>query len=325
MLGGLARRVTFVDQLKAKQNPLIIVDSGRMFQDPRVEEDAEKVSMNARLISRAYGRMGVHAVNVGDLELLQGIPFLKEQASQGLNLISANLVDASGKNTIFPPYFIYNVENFRIAFFGLLSSDMVPEIRKAIGEDAVAIDPIKTAREMVSQLRKEADVVILLSSLGLDKEREIISKIPGIHFVMGGHEGRFYHSMLKEGETFITQSYWAGMYTGRLDLTLRNATSSFHDAGEKFRIKKEITDLDRRLERIKSVLNEGESNVLEFTFQKVVKKRAQLQETLDSLNRLPYTGNLFQWQMVPLDNSYKEDLEVVDWIRKSGFTENAKN
>ncbi len=324
MLGGLARRVASVDKLKAEKHPVILVDSGRLFKDPRVGEDAEKVSMNARLISRAYSRMGVHAVNVGDLELLQGIPFLKEQASQGLNLISANLVDASSKKTIFPPYFIYNVENFRVAFFGLLSSDMGQEIRKAMGEDAVAIDPVKTAEEMVARLREEADIVILLSSLGLDKEREIISKIPGIHFVMGGHEGRFFHTMLKESETFVVQSYWAGMYTGRLDLTLKNTTSIFHDAGEKFRIKKEIADLDRRLERIKIVLDEGKSNVLEFTYQKITKKRAQLQETLDSLNRLPYTENLFKWQMVPLDNSYREDREVVDWIRKAGFTASAK-
>jgi len=325
MLGGLARRVIFVDKLKAEQHPVIFVDSGRTFKDPRVEEDAEKVSMNARLISRAYSRMGIHAVNVGDLELLQGISFLKKQASQGLNLISANLVDASGKNTIFPPYFIYNVENFRVAFFGLLSSDMGPEIRNAMGKDAVVIDPIKTAKEMVAQLREEADVVILLSSLGLDKERELIKKTPGIHFVMGGHEGRFFHTLLKESETFIAQSYWAGMYTGRLDLTLKNVTSPFHDAGEKFRIKKEIADLDRRLERIKSFLDEGKSNVLEFTFRKITKKREQLQETLDSLNRSAYTGNLFQWQMVPLDNSYREDREVVDWIRKAEFTESVKN
>ncbi len=321
MLGGLARRVTFVDQLKAKKNPLIIVDSGRMFQDPRVDDDAEQVRMNSRLMARTYRRMGVQAVNVGDLELLQGIPFLKDQASQGLNLISANLVDPSTKNRIFPPYFIFTIENRRIAFLGLITSDLTSEIRRAMGDDAAVIDPIDTAQEMVAQLREKADVIVLLSCLGLDKERELIRKVPGIHFVMGGQEGRFLRTMLKEEETFIAQSYWAGMYTGRLDLTLKDNTAPFHDAGEKFRIKTEITDLDHRLDRIKNVLEEGENSVLEFTLQKITRKRAKLQETLDGLKKFPYTGNLFQWQVVPLNNTIKEDREVADWIGKAGFTE----
>lgn len=324
VLGGLAQRVTFIDQLKAKEDHLIIVDSGRLFQDPRIADDAGRVRINARLLSRIYNYMGVNAVNVGDLELLQGVPFLQEQASQGLNLISANLVERSSKKSIFPPYLIYTVGNFRIAFLGLLDSDLEPEIYNAMGEDAVVIDPIKTAQKVVSQLTGKADVVILLSSLGLDKENDLIRKITGIHFVMGGREGRFFNTLLKEEDTYIGQSYWAGMYTGRLDLTLKNTTSPFHDEGENFRIKKEIADLDRRLERIKNVLEKGESNVLEYTLQKIVQKREQLQETLDSSDRLPYTGNLFQWQMVPLDSSYKEDRKVVDWIREAGFTEHTK-
>jgi len=323
-LGGLARRVVFIDQLRMAQKSLILVDSGRMFQDPRVEDNAEKVRTNARLISRTYRRMGVNAVNVGDLELLQGIPFLKEQASQGMNFISANLVDTAGRKTIFPPYFIYNIEHIRIAFFGLITSELEPEVRKVMGQDAIVLDPIKTAKDMVAQLRDKADVIILLSCLGLDKERQIIGKTPGIHFVLGGHEGRFFKALLKEEETFITQSYWAGMYTGRLDLTLKSRHSPFQDAGEKFRIKEEITDLDRRVERIKAVLNEGENSVLEFTISKIKTKRGQLQETLDNLEKSPYRGNLFWWEMVPLDNTYKEDREVVDWIRKAGFNKAVK-
>lgn len=324
MLGGLARRVAFIDQLRVTQKHLVLVDSGRVFQDPRVEDDAEKVGVNARLISRAYKRMGVNAVNVGDLELLQGLPFLKEQASQGLNLISANLVDTAGRKTIFPPFFIHTVEGFRIAFFGLVTSELEPEIRKAMGKDTMIMDPIKTAKDMVEQLRDKADVIILLSCLGLDKERQLIRKVPGIHFILGGNEGRYFKALLKEEETFIAQSYWAGMYTGRLDLTLKSRHFPFQDAGEKFRIKEEITDLDRRAERIKAVLNEGENSVLEFTLSKINTKRGQLQETLDNLEKSPYIGNLFRWEMVPLDNTYKEDREVVDWIRKAGFNKAVK-
>ena len=115
------------------------------------------------------------------------------------------------------------------------------------------------------------------------------------------------NTLLRENQTFIAQSYWAGMYTGRLDLTLNDNTSPFNDAEEKFRIEKEMVALGHRLERIKNALEEEENSVLEFSFQKINKKRIQLQETLDSLDTSLYTGNFFKWQMVPLNNSYKED------------------
>ena len=323
MLGGLARRVAFIDEMKAKDSSLVYVDSGRLFQDPRVHDDAETVRMNARLMARAYRRMGVHAVNVGDLELLQGVLFLRDQASQGLNLISANLVDPSTGDAIFPPYVIHTVDTLRIAFLGLLTSDVGPEITRALGNGAMVAEPVEQARLIVPRLKKEADIVIVLSCLGLEKERELIRKVPGIHFVMGGKEGRFFSKLLKEKDTFMAQSYWAGMYTGRLDLTLRDHVSPFRDAGEKLRIKTAIADLNRRLERIKNVLDEGKNSVLEFTLQKIVKKREQLEEKLESLERSPESGNLFRWQVVPLNDTYREDRDVVDWIRKAGFTENA--
>ena len=323
MLGGLARRVIFIDEMKAKDGSLVCVDSGRLFQDPRVEDDAEKVRMNARLMGRVYRRMDVTAVNVGDLELLQGIPFLRDQASQGLNLISANLVDPSTGDAMFPPYVIHTVKTVRIAFLGLLASDVGPEITRVMGNDAMVAEPIERAQLIVHRLKNKADVVIVLSCLGLEKERELIRKVPGIHFVMGGKEGRFFSKLLKEGDTFIAQSYWAGMYTGRLDLTLRDRVSPFRDAGEKFRIKTEIADLNRRLERIRNVLDEGKNGVLEFTLQKIIKKRERLQETLEKLERSPESGNLFRWQVVPLNDTCREDRDVVDWIRKAGFTESA--
>jgi hypothetical protein len=46
--------------------------------------------------------MGVTAVNVGDLDLMQDLTLLKQEASRGLSLISANLIDLS-LGTPIPP------------------------------------------------------------------------------------------------------------------------------------------------------------------------------------------------------------------------------
>ncbi len=73
------------------------------------------------MISRAYTRMGVAAINVSSADLTLGLSFFRTEASQGLPLISANLMDPTRKSLIFSPYTIKRVGNVRIALFGLTS------------------------------------------------------------------------------------------------------------------------------------------------------------------------------------------------------------
>jgi hypothetical protein len=133
VLGGLARRVSFVEKLKGEGKPVLVVDSGHLFTDAGTGIDHTQSLTKARLISRAYKRMGVAAINVGDWDLMQGMAFLREEASRGLPLISANLVDQSRGAPIFKPYIIKKINKTRIAFFGLLSPDINPTILKATG------------------------------------------------------------------------------------------------------------------------------------------------------------------------------------------------
>ncbi|MDI6776686.1 MAG: hypothetical protein QMD03_05505 [Syntrophales bacterium] len=78
---------------------------------------------------------------MGDRDLLHGIDFLQQEASHGLPLISANLIDPSSKVSFFPPYIIKKVGNIRVAFFGLLSPNLEPAMQKATGGRILVKDP----------------------------------------------------------------------------------------------------------------------------------------------------------------------------------------
>jgi 5'-nucleotidase / UDP-sugar diphosphatase len=219
-----------VDKIRSEEKSVLVVDSGLLFTDARALPLSGQEPANARLISRVYKRMGVAAVNVGDLDLMQGLPFLRLEASRGLPLISANLIDPSGK-PIFPSYVIIKVDKMRVAFFGLLSPDINPAIRKAAGKDLIIEDPTATARNLVNRLRSQADIVVLLSDLGLEKDRELLKAVPGIHFILGGHEGQFVQSPIWENNTPILQSYKKGMYAGKLQLFIENGSTPFREEG----------------------------------------------------------------------------------------------
>jgi 2',3'-cyclic-nucleotide 2'-phosphodiesterase (5'-nucleotidase family) len=159
VLGGLARRVAFVDKARTEGDKIIVVDSGNFYPDAR-SLDPARAKSKAELIGKVYRRMGATAVNVSDFELQQGVAFLKGEITKGLPLTSANITDKKGK-LIFPNYKIKKIGKIRIGFFGLTR----PAIDEKLAEkEGIAMkDPLAAAKDTVQRLRKRADMVILLS------------------------------------------------------------------------------------------------------------------------------------------------------------------
>src|SRR5205085_2533483 len=96
--------------------------------------------------------------------------------------------------------------------------------------------PIETARRLVPELRKQADLVIAVTHIGVIEDRQLAAEVPGIDIIVGGHS----HTLLpqplliphlRSGDThsvngtIIVQDFqWAGTL-GRLDLTLHQSTA----------------------------------------------------------------------------------------------------
>ena len=216
-----------MEKVKSEGNAVLIVDSGHLFANKGTGADQQQSLAKAQMISRAYTRMGVAAINVSAADLTLGLPFFRNEASQGLPLISANLMNPGGKSLIFSPYTIKKVGKVRIALFGLTSPAKNQTVIHPPENKFILGDPVKSARKIFQKLRQHADIIILLSDLDAKREREVIKAVPGIHFVLGGHEGRYIHTPLWEGHTPILESYKNGMHIGTLHLTFVKASSPF--------------------------------------------------------------------------------------------------
>lgn len=285
MLGGLAKRVSLAEKSNSEDGALLIVDSGNLFTAAWRGANQKQSIMKARLISRAYMRMGAAAINVGALDLLQGLEFLRKEASRGLPLVSANLVNPATKISIFRPYIIKRVGAIRVAFFGLLSPNIRTDMYKEAGKQFLVKDPVRAAQEITGTLRGKADVTILLSDLPSDNQQEVIKAAPGIHFVLGGRDGRYVKLPLWEGQTPILESYRYGMYAGKLQISYVNASSPFK--------------YERMEEQTRQPASSGNG--------------------LRTSKEPPFRNNHFQWTLMPLDMSIPEDKAVSSWIKKSGI------
>jgi 2',3'-cyclic-nucleotide 2'-phosphodiesterase (5'-nucleotidase family) len=315
-----------VENIHRGNKRVLVVDSGDLFFKFSADSDGEKALMKGKIIGRAYRQMGAAAVNVGCLDLLQGLDFLRQESAQGLPLLSANLLDPATKAPIFPPYLIKDVGGLRIAFVGVLPPESGPEISPAIraaNEGKILIgDPIDAAREAVQKIQGKADLIVLLSDLGLPKDQMLTKAVPGIHFILGGHEGRFTRKGIQAGMTHIFQSSYKGMYVGQLQLVLGNPGNPFKDEGEVQYLEERIDGLNlhiRGLEGAKKRQPAKDNPSLDRSIQEVTRQRNALQEELKRAKETGIQGNRFLFKLEALERNSPENEDVMKWIMGAGI------
>ena len=324
MLGGLARRVAFAEKMRRESADTLILDSGDLFFSPPDIDQKDLAQKKARLMVLAYKRMGAAAVNVGDMDLLLGVDFLRREAA-GLPLISANLLDAASKTPLFPPFVIREIAGVRIAFFGLLTNEFLPEsapiMQGAHGERMRIQDPQEAARETVRKLSGRADLVILLSDLGLSKDQMLAKSVPGIHFILGGHEGRYLRWPQQVGNTYIFQSAKKGMYIGTLRLTLENLRSPFKDEGEVNQINSQIEGLNYRLRGLEKARTRQPDRKAQIdqSIAQINKQLMDLEEKIRQVRASATKGNRFLYNLEQLGTDFPEDEKVQRWIAEAGI------
>jgi len=132
-------------------------------------------------------KFGYDVVTPGEREFNFGQRFLLDCFKKTrMDLVCANLIDAQTKKPFVKPYVIRRAGPVRVAFFGLMGKDL--KIRTLAGEHQLEVqDPFETAKKIVPELRKRADVVVLLSHIGLTEGQRLTLEVPGIDLMFFGH------------------------------------------------------------------------------------------------------------------------------------------
>jgi 2',3'-cyclic-nucleotide 2'-phosphodiesterase (5'-nucleotidase family) len=312
--------VSAIKKLREGQS-VVVVDSGDLFFDAdNAPANLTKARAKARVIARAYKSVGIAAINVGEGDLLARVKFLQRGIDQRLPFISANLVDPVQKKPIFTPFVIQEVAGVRIAFFGLVNPSIVPASKQGKAAEVMVADPVEAARQVVKELTGKADLIILLSDLGVDEDTRLAKACPGIHFILGGHEGRYVKLPYQEGETFIVQSYQKGMYLGKLILTMGKAGVPFNDEGKAEVLQEKFNELERKIGTMQQAKAKNPSSDIEKTIERLKQERTRLQAEREQARQAASRDNHFRWTLEPLVSSLPEDAEVNQWIKAAGIT-----
>jgi 2',3'-cyclic-nucleotide 2'-phosphodiesterase (5'-nucleotidase family) len=82
-------------------------------------------------------------------------------------------------------------------------------------------EPVAVARRLVPALRDEADLVVVLSHLGIADDRRLAESVPGIDLIVGGHNHNLYARPVFVETVPIVQAGERGGWLGRMDFRCR--------------------------------------------------------------------------------------------------------
>ena len=212
--GGLARRATAMRRLRESEPDLLLVDSGDLLS-------ARGRPVGDRKVLELYRLLEYDAVNVGDQEFINGPGFFRDEVlAAGLPLVSANLFDVRTGDLLVAPYVIREKAGLRVALVGLVDAQafmvLSPELYEGIGTGSLA----EAVAAVVPELRDRADLLVVLSNLGSEGDRDLAEEVPEIDVIVGGHSGGELAEPLRIGQTLIVRPGHGGRLLGRLDLVV---------------------------------------------------------------------------------------------------------
>jgi 5'-nucleotidase len=227
-MGGYARRMGVIQQIREKEKNVLLVDAGDFSQGTPYFN-----FFNGRIEVDAMNRMNYDAVTIGNHEFDNGVDTLAVILKNArFPVLSSNyeLARTPLKEEI-KPYLLMERGGLRI---GIMALDVNPKglVIENNYKGVVYDDAVDKAIEISTLLKRKekCDVIICLSHLGSDTTKNVVNdfeiayKTRYIDVIIGGHS----HSMI-DNTTFrnaagkpvvITQEGKSGFYLGKVELEL---------------------------------------------------------------------------------------------------------
>lgn len=183
--GGIARRATIVNKVRAEVPNTLLLDSGDISQGTLYFTQYKGTEGRD-----FYNMVGYDAVVTGNHDFDLGPQALADNLVNGakFSVVNSNM-DFSAEPALagkIQPTVIEVVGGEKIGMFGLVTTETA--ITSSPGPNIRMLDPEQSARDAVKTLsEKGVNKIILLSHLGFPADQELASKVSGIDVIVSGH------------------------------------------------------------------------------------------------------------------------------------------
>jgi 5'-nucleotidase len=213
MLGGIARRATLVDSLRAAAaGPIVLVEAGDFATSP-----GPRGELVGFVAARAMARMGYDAVLPGEVELNLGRSFFDKIEPLNLPLVHTNFgTPALGAPQREP--LVIERDGRRVAILGLLGPDLV--LLDPAREGLVLDDAAAAARRALDALRDDPPDLVVALVHGRDAFADsVAATVPGIDVLVAGHTSRNAAEAEPRGDALLVTAGFLGQHLGELRIS----------------------------------------------------------------------------------------------------------
>jgi len=212
--GGVARRATKIKELRGEYPNLLLLDNGNYFAGGVEDPDSQEVELNKKrtqVYLKSMEIMGYDALGIGKDEFNFEKGFLIDAIENTkLNFLSCNL-ELDGAS----PFIIKELGKTKIGIIAVSPSSK-------LNKDQDFSKTLKAVKNNLKKLRKQADIVIMLSQLHSGLDEKMLEKTGGIDIIVSSTMKTKYKENEKIGSTIYLKPYLWTRNLGVLELDVED-------------------------------------------------------------------------------------------------------
>ena len=312
-MGGLPRKVTYINELKSEGKDPIMLDAGDLLFDNAGIPDYKLASAKygAKMMLKGLEKIGYSAINVGSFDLALGVDYLKTLGdSSSIPLLSANLVNDHTGQPVFKPYIIVKRNGLRVGIVGLIQRvfGKMPGYRIK--------DMESTGRDVIKEIQPKTDVIVVLANVDQRDNKKLVDALPDADYIFvsrtslrsrpGGHQS--------ENGPLLYSASIEGKYVCDVELSIANLDSPIVDVSG---FQTTLENSQKRLDRLQK---KDPKKPLEEIYKdqpRVLKMIKNSREQIEiAKSKLPTAVNKSTFKLVGLGKEIKDDPEMLDYINK---------
>jgi 5'-nucleotidase / UDP-sugar diphosphatase len=143
-------------------------------------------------------------------------------------VLGSNLYDSSTGLTFVPPTLVRQMGRLRVGIIGLLPPDLpiLTMKQNLAGMRMLDVDSVVAFHIHRLRTNEQANVIIVVSHMGLGPDTLLAMRHPGIDIIIGGHSHIPLFSPIKKNRTLVVQAGSWGRYLGVVDMIV----DAYHDS-----------------------------------------------------------------------------------------------
>lgn len=211
--GGFPRIAKYIKDLKAQGNVLFL-DGGDLFHGT-----LPLVATRGEALLPAVEKMQLDGWVPGNWDFAYGKEQLESLASKlPFPTLACNVKSEDTEDTFLKPYTIKDIEGVKVGIIGLTYPYVDETMPDSFSKGLVFSKGVEETRKCVEELRDQADLIVLLSHMGLPLDAELASMIDGIDIILSGHSHDRIEQPITVNNTIVVQAGSSSSFLGKLDL-----------------------------------------------------------------------------------------------------------